>query len=463
MKNSGNVDFKRTELNYILNENIIWLIMFLISLIHGLICISPGILSSCVTEIKKEYKLSDEKFGSLGTIYGFGSLIGSLIFTLVIDIINHKFLICGMIIINCLCNFVFFFTINYRILLISRFISGFASVFCFIYFPIWVEKFAMKKWVNFMQTTVQVSNTIGNIIGYFIYLLLGSEKYKYGFFIESFSILIIVFIMIIIPNKYYDKNYKNNEIYKVNTNDSVEIKNIKNSNNNNINNNNINNEGTLMKDIICNVPFILITLYRGNRIFIFVALNFWFSDYLQNSLMEKNPNIIFWSYSFTMVISSLIGNIFGGIIINKIGGTKSKYSFITMGILQFFSVLFGFFSPITYSVLYFTILMSLYILLNSASGIISISATFAVIPENLNGVANGIYSLIVNLIGFLPAPYAFAFFKNLLGKGSLIMIVLMIYGLVGCVELFVADFYMRIKKIKLYRKKFFSFKEENKK
>ena len=78
-------------------------------------------------------------------------------------------------------------------------------------------------------------------------------------------------------------------------------------------------------------------------------------------------------------------------------------------------------------------------------------------------VANGIYSLIVNLIGFLPAPYAFAFFKNLLGKGSLIMIVLMIYGLFGCVELFVADFYMRVKKIKLYRKKFFSFKEENKK
>ena len=462
MKNSGNVDFKRTELNHNLNENIIWLIMFLISLIHGLICISPGILSSCVTEIKKEYKLSDEKFGSLGTIYGFGSLIGSLIFTLVIEIINHKYLICGMIIINCLCNFVFFFTINYRILLISRFISGFASVFCFIYFPIWVEKFAMKKWVNFMQTTVQVSNTIGNIIGYFIYLLLGSEKYKYGFFIESFSILIIVFIMIIIPNKYYDKNYKNNEIYKVNTNDSVEIKNIKNSNNNNINNN-INNEGKLMKDIICNVPFILITLYRGNRIFIFVALNFWFSDYLQNSLMEKNPNIIFWSYSFTMVISSLIGNIFGGIIINKIGGTKSKYSVLTMCILQFISIIFGLFSPLTNSVLYFTILMSLYILINSASGIISISATFSVIPENLAGTANGIYSLIVNLIGFLPAPYVFAFLKRILGKESLIIVILMIYGFIGCIELFIADIYMRSKKMWLYSQKFIIFKEENKK
>ena len=100
-----------------------------------------------------------------------------------------------MIITNCLCNFVFFFDINYFILLISRFISGFASVFCFIYFPIWVEKFAMEKWENFMQTTVQVANTLGNIIGYFLYLILGSEKYKYGFFIESFSILLLTFIM----------------------------------------------------------------------------------------------------------------------------------------------------------------------------------------------------------------------------------------------------------------------------
>ena len=65
--------------------------------------------------------------------------------------------------------------------------------------------------------------------------------------------------------------------------------------------------------------------------------------------------------------------------------------------------------------------MSLYILLNSSSGIISISATFAVIPEKLSGTANGIYSLVVNLIGFLPAPYVFAFLKRILGKGSIII------------------------------------------
>ena len=453
--NSSKVNDFKTEINSInhsLSEKVIWLLMSIISLIHGLICISPGILSSYVTELKKEFNLNDEKYGNLGTAYGFGSLLGSLIFALIIRIVNNKYLICGMITINCFCNFIFFFTINFSILLTSRFVSGFASVFCFIYFPIWVENFAMKKWVNFMQTTVQVANTVGNIIGYFIYLILGSHKWKDGFFIESFSILFLVLIMLMIPSRYYNKNkkIKNNVEITDSKVTQLEKKGL-----------GIDSSENIVKEIFLNFPFIMIVLYRANRIFIFQALNFWFSDYLQNSLSEKNPTVIFWSYSITMVFSSLIGNILGGIIVNKIGGTKSKLSFISMAILQFLSIIFGFFSPITDSVLYFTILMSFYILFNSASGIISISATFAVVSENLAGPANGVYSFIVNLIGFLPAPYFYAILKKILKKESHIIILLMFYGFVGCFELVGADIYMRTKKIRLYRLNIFSLKEEN--
>ena len=416
-----------------LEEKIIWLLLYIMSIIHGLMCISQGILSSCITQIKKEFILSDEKYSMFGTVYGFGSLIGSFIFTLVIEFINHKNLICTMLTINCLCHFSFCLKLNYFSLLISRFFSGFASVFCYIYFPIWVDKFAIKNWVNFMQTTVQLSNTVGHILGYFIYLILGSKNWKYGFLTEIFTVICLVFIMVIIPNKYYDKDYRK-EWNEIKINDSYE-----------------NEKETIIKDIICNLPYILISLYRGNRLFIFVALDFWFSDYLQNSLMEKNPSIIFYSYSFTMVFSNLIGNILGGIIINKIGGTSSKYSFVAMILLQFLSVLFGIISSFTNSVLLFTILMSLYMCLNSASGIITITASFEVMPKTLTGTATGIYSLIVNLIAFLPAPYAYAFIKNILGEGRYIIITLMTYGFFGGMELVIADIYMRVKKIKIHK------------
>ena len=452
--NSSKVNDFKTEINSInhsLSEKVIWLLMSIISLIHGLICISPGILSSYVTELKKEFNLNDEKYGNLGTAYGFGSLLGSLIFALIIRIVNNKYLICGMITINCFCNFIFFFTINFSILLTSRFVSVFASVFCFIYFPIWVENFAMKKWVNFMQTTVQVANTVGNIIGYFIYLILGSHKWKDGFFIESFSILFLVLIMLMIPSRYYNKNkkIKNNVEITDSKVTQLEKKGL-----------GIDSSENIVKEIFLNFPFIMIVLYRANRIFIFQALNFWFSDYLQNSLSEKNPKVIFWSYSITMVFSSLIGNILGGIVINKIGGTKSKFSFLAMAILQLLSFLFGIFSPLTNSVSFFTILMSMYILFNSASGIISISATFVVVSEILVGPANGVYSFVVNLIGFLPAPYFYAVMKKILKKESHIIILLMFYGFLGCFELVGADIYMRAKKIRLYSQKLFIFKEE---
>jgi MFS family permease len=245
--------------------------------------------------------------------------------------------------------------------------------------------------------------------------------------------------MIIIPDKYYDRNYNNKEVDDVAISESYEIEGEK---------------ETLMKDIICNIPYMLITLYRGNRLFIFVALDFWYSDYLQSSLMEKNPSTIFWSYSITIVIGSLIGSILGGIIINLIGGTSSKHSFVAMGILQFFSVLFGYLSTFTNSVTIFTILLSLYMILNSASGIISISASFEVMPKTLTGTATGIYSIIVNLIAFLPAPFVYAFIKTIFGNGGIILTVLMSYGVIGCIELFGADIYMRIKKIKIYKEEY---------
>jgi MFS family permease len=266
-------------------------------------------------------------------------------------------------------------------------------------------------------------------------------QWKYGFLIETFTVNSFVFIMIIIPDKYYDRNYNNKEVDEVAITESYEMEIEK-------------EKETLMKDIICNIPYMLITFYRGNRLLIFVALDFWYSDYLQSSLMEKNPSTIFWSYSTTIVIGSLIGSILGGIIINIIGGTNSKHSFLAMGILQFFSVLFGYLSTFTNSVTIFTILLSLYMILNSASGIISISASFEVMPKTLTGTATGIYSIIVNLIAFLPAPFVYAFIKTIFGNGGIIMTVLMSYGVIGCIELFGADIYMRIKKIKIYKEEY---------
>ena len=86
--------------------------------------------------------------------------------------------------------------------------------------------------------------------------------------------------MLLIPFKYYDKNYINPDYVKeVNNSDVSEEKEIKELKENKEPPKEEEKE-TIMKDIICNLPYMLICLYRGNRLFIFVAINFWYSDYL---------------------------------------------------------------------------------------------------------------------------------------------------------------------------------------
>ena len=312
----------------VLSKKIICILLSLISLNHAFLYISPGILSSCITQIKFEMKLSDEEYGLFGTINGFGSLLGSIVFTLIIEKANHKHLIISVLLINCVCHFAFYLKLSYNILLISRFISGFVTIFCFTYFPMWVDKFGILNWVNFMQTVVQISKTFGNVLGYFIYFILGSRKWNYGFLIESILVTVVVFFMHIIPNDYYDKKYIDLEREnKVNVS---------------VYNGVINEEKeTIIKDIFCNIPYILLGLYKGNRFFIYVAIQFWFSNYLQTNLSVNKRHVIFFSYSITMILASFLGNIFGGIILNLIGGPNSKHSFIAMFFLQLISVIFG--------------------------------------------------------------------------------------------------------------------------
>jgi len=427
----------------LLSKKKIWILMILISLNHAFLYISPGILSSCITQIKFELNLSDEAYGMFGTINGFGALIGSIIFTLVIERANHKKLIISVLLLNCFCHFAFYFKLSYTALIYSRFISGFATIFCFTYFPQWVDKFGILHWVNFMQTFVQISKTIGNVLGYFIYFILGSKKWNYGFLIESILVAIVVFFMKMIPKDYYDKNYIDPERERVN------------KLNYNSNNGIITEEReTVMKDILCNLPYILLCLYKSNRFFIYVAIQFWFSNYLQTTLLVQERHVIFFSYSITMIFASFIGNIFGGIILNLIGGPNSKHSFIAMFILQLISVFFGIFSNKVNSVYYFNAMMSLYNFFNFASGMISISSSFAIMPKTIKGTANGIFSVVLNLTAFLPAPYAYASIKRIVGDGKYVINILMYYGCFGCVELFIADLYMRLKKVKLYKEEF---------
>ncbi len=175
-----------------------------------------------------------------------------------------------------------------------------------------------------------------------------------------------------------------------------------------------------LKHIICNTQFICVSLFKANTYFISTAQNYWYSDYLQNSLNIKSSKKIFISYSISQVVSGIIGMFLGGLISNFLGGYESKNSLLIMIISQFISSIFGIVSPFLNNLIFFTIFTFLYVLFTSIPSLISSGYSLTIVLKNMTGSANGFFIFIVNLFRMLPAPFIYAFIKERFNNGRIV-------------------------------------------
>jgi hypothetical protein len=93
----------------------------------------------------------------------------------------------------------------------------------------------------------------------------------------------------------------------------------------------------------------------------------------------------------------------------------------------------------------------LYNYFNSACEIIALNISFLLMPKTLKATASGILSIIIITLGILPEFNGYKLINNFVGESGIIN-VLMLYGMIGCFELMIADFYMKVNKNKLYQK-----------
>ena len=260
--NSNNEANAKIEL--VLSRSMIWFLLILISLNNAFLSMSPTILQHSHRIIKFELKLSVQMYDWLKTFFNLGSLLGAIIFTLVIEKIKHKPILISFLLINCLCNFSFYLKLSFLSLSLSRFVSGLVTSFCFIYFPFWVDKFGINNWIGFMHALVQIFKIYGISLGAFLIYLVGQWRWNFGFLVESVSVTIVTFLMYLIPQAYYDKRYidldRENKI-------DINIEKIE--------------KETFIKDILLNVPFLLLQICRGKITFINQTIK-----YCYNSKMD---------------------------------------------------------------------------------------------------------------------------------------------------------------------------------
>ena len=441
-QNSINDNHEQSKI--ILSKKVRWIILVLLCILHSVVAITTGVFSSAVTQIKNDLSLDDQQFGIFGTISGLGSLFGSLLFTLLISIVNHKYFLILSVIFNCCGHALVYFGSKYYLLILGRFISGVVCVHIFLYLPLWAAQFAIQEWKTFMMTSLQLSGTIGSIWGYLINIIIGPKQWKEGFMVEIKIELIVALLLFFIPNDYFKKNlfYFGHNVPKkesINSSTSPTLKSRKNSkayesifmadyeqlDKSNEDNNNLSiehtNESLISKNtfyntVICNIILICLCLARNMQYFIDTAIMYWYTDYIETGLHSTNSKEIFISYTMSSTIASLIGVPFGGIMGSLTGGFDGKNSPLVILILNIISCSAIIAVPYAKNVTWFTIFISFCNLVMDGAISFEIGLTYSVIPKKFAGLSTGLIGLFFNLFAFFPSPYVYGVLKQNFGS-----------------------------------------------
>ena len=163
---SGN-DTQKVK-DFSLNRGIRWVLMIIFTLLYAFLMLNVGIFTAATNQLKEDLRLDNEQYGLLGSYNGGGKIIGTVIFMIIVNRFNRKYLLIIPLFISSISIFLFTRFENRYILYILRGINGICQVFGFIYFPIWIDQFGIQKRKTLMMTLIQLAAQFGMVGGYLI-------------------------------------------------------------------------------------------------------------------------------------------------------------------------------------------------------------------------------------------------------------------------------------------------------
>ena len=418
----------------VLKRSTRYLMFVLICLINSYCGLSGSVLSSFSQTIKKELNISDTQFGSFGSILGMGNVFGSLVYSLISGSISRKFLFIFSIGFYSLSHLIFVITTNYKLIIAIRFLSGTSQVIGYCYFPCWVDQFAIFKHKETMMTILNLSGNLGMIWGYLLGIFFDDSNWKFSFICELVAMYICLISLIFIPGEFFNNKYFN----KKNDNDNnreqdsifmmIKIKKdeVEKSDEKT---NNIKKPAFLI--YLTNPEFILMLLFKANFFFICIAELFWYGDHLVEVYNCNDNTQKFYSYTLSLVISSIIGGMLSGIVTSFLGGSSSKKGMISLLICHGISIIIGIITPYQKNIKLFTVFNSLFSLFNSWSGNFAINMAIVSLPNELKGNAIGFFMFCMQWMAFFPGPIVFACIKSYYSSSIIALKFLFFYGIIG--------------------------------
>ena len=357
---------------------------------------------------------------------------------------------------------------------------GFFQVFCYIYFPIWVDQFGVNNTQTLWLTFLQLGVPIGTMIGYLTEAC--SNKYynswQGAFYVQIFCIIGCVVLLFVTPDKFFSKNYRHSEStpeeIKSEFNDLKDLfhKKIGKHNNKYLfkNMNLINNvyeskygrpslysifsmvdeveeEGkqkyfSVIKELITNKKYIFTMLGISCMYFVVTGIQFWISDYMRE-IMNISSSKVYIIFSVVCITAPTSGVLLGGIFIQYLGGYTNKMALNACFKISIIAAGCGIVLPLFNIPAVFVIFMWLLLFFGGSITPGLTGIMIASIPENKKEIGNSISQLFYNLIGYLPSPFIYGLVCKYTGgsKSKWGLVVLVLWGVLGVINLYFAKRY----------------------
>ena len=456
------------------------LIFILICIINILINCDHGAIPAGTKELKEAKNLSNIQLGTIGSLVYLGLVLGSISGGYIFSTYGSKWVIINSLLATCI--FLYFFTTSdiYTTMALCRVGCGFFQVFCYIYFPIWVDQFGVNNTQTLWLTFLQLGVPIGTMIGYLTEAC--SNKYynswQGAFYVQICCIIGCVVLLFVTPDKFFSKNYRHSEStpeeIKSEFNDLKDLfhKKIGKHNNKYLfkNMNLINNvyeskygrpslysifsmvdeveeEGkqkyfSVIKELITNKKYIFTMLGISCMYFVVTGIQFWISDYMRE-IMNISSSKVYIIFSVVCITAPTSGVLLGGIFIQYLGGYTNKMALNACFKISIIAAGCGIVLPLFNIPAVFVIFMWLLLFFGGSITPGLTGIMIASIPENKKEIGNSISQLFYNLIGYLPSPFIYGLVCKYTGgsKSKWGLVVLVLWGVLGVINLYFAKRY----------------------
>ena len=320
--------------------------------------------------------MNDAKFGMFGTANGLGRVIGSTLFGMYNLKMSRKWIQTANVGFHALFLLFFKITNNGNILICMRGLTGFTQMPPSIYCCVWIDQYGIGSFKTVQITAVQLFQTTGKCIGYFLNMYFGLDNWKEGFLLEAIYLFFCSFCCLISSEDYFSRTlYPNNSLEYDKSSNRIIKKNsekIKNRISSTIYEDKeiFLKEETFFSDLIVLSCHSLYMISMSSRCILHglnTCLHFWLADFIRNVIKEDNQLKVTISYSIICFAGP-----FGGIVANAvlkpcIGGYETRKSSWPLVFLQVIASILAIsigFMKSTFSVCVMTIL---YLIFNSSA------------------------------------------------------------------------------------------------